>query len=80
MNRDLITIFNDMIEIIDRAKEEVSAEIMKKLNGLNDEAQDEFDSNYRKCDACGEYVPEDYLEEIYDENICEQCRENGYGK
>lgn len=80
MNRDLITIFDDMIEIIDRAREEVSAEIMRKLDELNSEAQDEFDTDYRKCDACGEYVPEDYIEERYDENICHDCLENGYGE
>lgn len=78
-NRDLIDILDEMIETIEQCKDKLSGEIMKHLDELNEEAQSEFDIDYRKCDACGEYVPEDYIEERYDENICHDCLVNGYG-
>ena len=79
-NRELIDILEEMIEEVNKCKEEISAEVMARLDDLNDEAQREFSTEYRKCDACGEWVNEDLLQERYDENICEDCLENGYGE
>jgi len=79
-NRELIDILDDLIETIEKAKSNIDTKTMKLIDDLNEEAQYEFEATYRKCDACGEWVNEDLLEERYDENICQDCLENGYGE
>ena len=36
--------------------------------------------NIVKCECCGELVDEEYISNRYDENICEDCINNGYGE
>ena len=38
------------------------------------------DGDLIKCQACGEYVSEDHIVDFYGEDICLDCRGNGYGK
>lgn len=35
--------------------------------------------DYVKCPNCGEWVEEDYMRWIADEQVCEQCMIDGYG-
>lgn len=37
-------------------------------------------TDYISCSCCGEYVPEDIIEEIDGDNLCPQCRENQTGR
>ena len=36
--------------------------------------------NLKKCESCNQYVPEDYIVDFYGEDICLDCRGNGYGE
>lgn len=65
------------IEMLDKSLERLE-EIKKSLSdvivGLAD------DGNLKQCQACEEYVPEDHIVDFYGEDICLDCRGNGYGK
>lgn len=50
----------------------------KEMNILLEDIAD--DGNLKKCQACDEYVPEDHIVDFYGEDICLDCRGNGYGE
>lgn len=38
----------------------------------------DYISDYVKCDNCKKWCPEYYVDWIYEERICESCRDDGY--
>lgn len=38
------------------------------------------ENNIKECESCNRLVDEEYIIDYYGENICEECRENGYGE
>ena len=52
--------------------------IRKQLTDIILDIADKED--LKKCQACDHYVPEDYIVDFYGEDICLDCRGNGYGE
>jgi formylmethanofuran dehydrogenase subunit E len=73
-NTKITELKKENLRLINLIKEYLSLEANK------DDLAHEVD--YKKCDNCGDYVPEDYIEilEGMDEMVCEQCITDGYGK
>lgn len=66
----LINQLDNAIEKLEKAKKDMN-ELLKSIAE---------DGDLKQCKACEEYVPEDYIVDFYNEDICLDCRGNGYGE
>lgn len=75
--KEYIESIDNMLFLLDIAIDRIN---MVK-NGAKEILDDMADKeNLIKCQACDHYVPEDYIVDFYGEDICLDCRGNGYGK
>lgn len=67
----------EVIEEIDIAIEQIE-KVKETLNSILVDVTDEI--GVKKCESCNQYVHEDEIELLGNEEICNECRDNGYGK
>lgn len=49
---------------------------------IGDRLEIDFETHlqdYTKCENCGKWYPDDYVNLVYEERICEECINDGYG-
>lgn len=76
-SKEYIDELDRMIEQLDKTIDKLESTKKKMSDFLKVIAED---SDLKQCDACSEYVTEDYIVDFYGEDICLDCRGNGYGK
>ena len=88
MSNDQIVARNNMLESdnrlladkIKKLKQELKIVMKERDNLKNDIASIEKHIDLKRCESCNELVPETIMCYVGNENICEECNVNGYGR